>query len=241
MLAYVSYLFYVSMSQMQFYAYAGDTIHPKVLKSAKEQFAFKYSKSELALLQANLVDVQKINSNLKVDLAYATNNNFTKSILYADIKRAFLQMPIAEKLNKAQQFATELDSTLSIVVLDAARPQSVQLKMWEWAKAEGKTRYVASPWKGSIHNYGCAVDATLMRGDSLLDMGTVYDYFGEAAEPRYQWQLLKEGKLTQAQIDNRQLLKKVMKAGGFYPILTEWWHFNGLSKDRARQYYEIIE
>ncbi|MEZ5023220.1 MAG: M15 family metallopeptidase [Chitinophagales bacterium] len=96
-------------------------------------------------------------------------------------------------------------------------------------------------WTGSNHNFGCAVDVKYYGKDSLLDMGTTYDYFGPEAEPRYQWQYLKEGKLTQTQIDNRLLLKNVMKAAGFQAIQTEWWHFNGISKEQETEdYYRIV-
>jgi len=33
----------------------------------------------------------------------------------------------------------------------------------------------------------------------------------------------------------------VMRAGGFWVIETEWWHFNAYTRDRAKELYEIVE
>ncbi len=237
---YVCWLFSASIHQLEIFGEQMNFSKAAIVIESKD-FKFSYSNTERQFLRYGLVDIQKLNPDLKVELAYATNENLTGGILYQDLKRGFLQTIAANKLVTAQQNLELIDSTLSIVVLDAARPQSIQFKLWEWAKENGMEKYVASPWSGSNHNFGCAVDVTLVSKDSLLDMGTKYDYFGPEAEPRYQWQLLKEGKLSQTQIDNRLLLKDVMKSAGFSPIQTEWWHFNGLSKERAREYYKLIK
>ena len=77
-------------------------------------------------------------------------------------------------------------------ILDAARPRSVSRAMWEKMKGTKFERYVANPEKGSMHNYGCAVDLSIMKKNELLDMGTKYDYFGELAQPRYEMKFLTE-------------------------------------------------
>jgi zinc D-Ala-D-Ala dipeptidase len=33
----------------------------------------------------------------------------------------------------------------------------------------------------------------------------------------------------------------VMKAVGYMPIDYEWWHFNAVSRNEAKQLYRIIE
>jgi len=101
---------------------------------------------------------------------------------------------------------------------------------------------VANPKAGSIHNYGCAVDITIsdMSG-TRLDMGTPLDFFGELAQPRYEEKFLKEGKLTEEQVANRRLLRKVMYAAGFQGIKNEWWHFEAFDKKHIRKTYSIVE
>jgi D-alanyl-D-alanine dipeptidase len=53
--------------------------------------------------------------------------------------------------------------------------------------------------------------------------------------------MLKEGKLTQQQIDNRNLLKSCMKQAGFIAILTEWWHFEAYDKYYTRAHFKIVK
>ena len=93
-----------------------------------------------------------------------------------------------------------------------------------------------------MHNFGAAVDLTIADSTGqALDMGTPYDYFGELAYPKLQWDLLKQGKLTRAQIDNRSLLNAVMIRAGFFGIQTEWWHYNSCTRKVARERYKIVE
>ena len=72
-------------------------------------------------------------------------------------------------------------------------------------------------------------------------MGTKYDFFGHLAYPRFESQMLREGKLSEQQISNRTLLRKVMKSVNYVPITSEWWHFNFYSRKLAEEYYEIVK
>ena len=110
------------------------------------------------------------------------------------------------------------------------------MPIWE------KTKFVSNPKNGSLHNYGCAVDLTIahLNGDTL-DMGAGYDDSRKIAYPRYEKAYLDSGMLSTQQIENRELLRETMRAGGFWNIQTEWWHFNRYSRDKAKQMFEIIE
>ena len=60
----------------------------------------------------------------------------------------------------------------SLQILDAARPRSVSRAMYEQMKGTRFERFVANPSKGSMHNYGIAVDITIVDGNGEeLDMG----------------------------------------------------------------------
>lgn len=72
-------------------------------------------------------------------------------------------------------------------------------------------------------------------------MGTAYDFFGKAAEPRHEVDLWKEGTLTSTQFANRLLLREVMLRAGFRILGHEWWHFDCASSDQARKKYRVIE
>ena len=192
-----------------------------------------------------LVDVQTVDPTILVDLKYSTTDNFVGKDVYGDLTKAYLQPATARKLASASKYLQAHHPNLRLLVYDAARPRSAQWNLWNALPnlPERKRQlYVADPRKGSIHNYGCAVDLTVATQDGMpLDMGTKYDFFGELAYPSRETQLLKAGKLTQQQIDNRQTLRTAMRQGGFTPIEYEWWHFNALSRAKAKMAFRIVE
>jgi len=156
----------------------------------------------------------------------------------------YLQPSVAEDLIKCQNALKEIDSNLTLLVYDGVRPRSVQQIMWDALDMpiHEKTKFVSNPKNGSIHNYGAAVDLTI--SDSLgnpIDMGAGYDDIRKIAYPRHEKAYLDSGLLSLDQIENRKLLRKVMKAGGFWNIQTEWWHFNRYNRDKAKSLFEIVE
>jgi len=241
LLAYAIWVFVVAMQNFQYESYSANVMQTAEIKIHSNQFQLKYTPKEQYLLSIGMVDVATIDSTIIIDLIYAKASNFTEKILYTDIKRAFLQSIIAEKLKSSQAYLHTIDSSLNIVVFDATRPRSVQSEMWNWAVENSMQQYVGDPVFGSVHQFGCAVDVSIMGKDSLLDMGTRVDFFGPEAEPRNHWKLLQEGRLTQEQLDNRLLLRSVMRKGGFMALETEWWHFNGISKGLAKTYFPLVE
>ena len=199
---------------------------------------------EQILIDAGLVDIQLIDSTLLIDLRYTTVNNFLKEDVYGGLNKAYLQPSIAVDLARCQTKLKEIDSTLTLLIYDGVRPRSVQQKMWDILDMpiSEKTKFVSNPKNGSIHNYGAAVDLTIANIDGTpLDMGADFDDIRKIAYPRLESQFLKSGELSQQQVDNRILLRKVMKAGGFYNIQTEWWHFNRYNRNKAKSMFEIIE
>lgn len=199
---------------------------------------------EQILIDANLVDIQTVDSSILIDLRYSSTNNFLHEDVYGDLNKVYLQPSIAEDLSLCQQKLKEIDSSLTLLVYDGVRPRSVQQKMWDILDMPigEKTKFVSNPKNGSIHNYGAAVDLTIAKLDGTpLDMGADFDDIRKIAYPRLESQFLESGELTQQQVDNRKLLRKVMKAGGFYNIQTEWWHFNRYNRNKAKEMYEIVE
>ena len=102
--------------------------------------------------------------------------------------------------------------------------------------------YVSNPAHGGgLHNYGLAVDVSIVDGQGKpLPMGTPIDYLDKEAHITAEEQLVAQGKLTEAERQNRLLLRRVMKNAGFRPLPTEWWHFNRYSRQTARQRFPII-
>lgn len=204
----------------------------------------RIGKLERSFIQLGLVDIQKNDSSLHVDLRYSTTNNFLGKDVYGSLWRAYLQPDVADKLSKAQQYLKQQHPGYSLVVFDAVRPLSIQQLMWDTIKYSGvdKMKYLTNPKYGSLHNFGAAVDISIL--DSLnneLDMGTAFDYFGELAHPQLELKMMNEGKISHAQLMNRQLLRSVMYSAGFFNIQTEWWHFNACSREKALMLYKIIQ
>ncbi len=200
---------------------------------------------EDAMKKQGLVDVQTVDSSILVELKYSTTDNFVGKDVYGDLTRAYMQPMAAQKLARASRALQAKHPNLRLLVYDAARPRAAQWNLWNalpnLSEAE-RRKYVADPRQGSIHNYGCAVDLTLATKEGkALDMGTKYDYFGELAYPSQEQRLLKAGKLTKQQIENRQMLRTAMHAGGFSHIEYEWWHFNALARSKAKMMFRIVD
>ncbi|WP_428655597.1 M15 family metallopeptidase [Runella sp.] len=205
----------------------------------------KISPFERKFIDRGLVDIQKLDPTIKVDLKYSTTDNFIKEDVYGDLERAYLQPMAAEKLAKANKFLKQEKPGYTLLVYDGARPRSVTKIFWARMSHLPYNRredFVADPAKGSIHNFGCAVDLTIAdEKGRALDMGTIFDFFGELAEPRREAAMRKAGKLTAQQLENRKLLRRVMKKSGYTSIETEWWHYNAMSRENAKAKYGFIE
>jgi D-alanyl-D-alanine dipeptidase len=192
-----------------------------------------------------LIDVQSMNDQIFADLRYATDSNFMGFQLYETIKRPYLQPDVAERLSKCQDYLSEMDSSLHLLIYDASRPVSVQKLMWEALDTippSLRGRYVSNPNNRSLHNMGAAVDLTICDGDGRpLDMGAGFDEFAEIAYPRMEAHFLKTGALSKKQHFNRLLLRKVMRSQKFRQLPTEWWHYNAYSRDVARSKYSVLK
>jgi D-alanyl-D-alanine dipeptidase len=197
---------------------------------------------ESKLRQNKLVDIQSIDPSLQVDLRYSSTNNFLGEDVYGDLKKCYLHKAVAVKLKNAQKYLRMKYPDYSLIIFDGVRPRRIQYKMWNLVKGTDKQKFVADPKTGSIHNYGCAVDLSIVDGKgNELDMGTPFDYFGDLTQPRHEKKFLKEGKLTLPQVKNRKLLREIMEKAGFKGILSEWWHFNGFPKKYVKEHYKMIE
>lgn len=200
------------------------------------------SATALYMDSLGLINVAELDSSIAVKLMYTQADNFTGKILYDDLTEAYLHPDAAHALLEAQKALKQLHPSYSLLIYDAARPMSVQKKMWNVVKGTSKFRYVSNPNRGGgLHNYGLAVDISIQ--DSLgrpLPMGTKIDHLGIEAHITQESELVRSGKITEAERQNRILLRKVMKQAGFRALPSEWWHFNKCSREEARQRYRLI-
>jgi D-alanyl-D-alanine dipeptidase len=162
-----------------------------------------------------LVDLEKFVPGLVMDIRYATTNNFTGEKIYT-LAKAYARRPVAESLKKIQ---AELKTQgLGIKIFDAYRPYKATVKFYE---VYHDTTYVASPYRGSRHNRGCALDLTVinLKTGEELEMPTGYDSFKKEAWPSTPV----SDPVIRA---NRKLLIDVMEKHGFKVNGSEWWHYD---------------
>jgi zinc D-Ala-D-Ala dipeptidase len=166
---------------------------------------------------AALVEISRLDSTIRLDIRYATPNNFMRRPMYAEA-RAFLQEPAAAALVRVHKSLCKRG--LGLLVFDGYRPWSVTKKFWDETPREAH-KFVADPRKGSRHNRGCAVDLSLyeLKTGREIVMPSPYDAFTRSSAARY------EGG-TREQRAMRDLLRTAMKAEGFTVNHAEWWHFD---------------
>lgn len=169
------------------------------------------------LRTSDLVEVAALEPGIKLDVRYATTNNFMGRVLYSQ-PRVFLRRPAAQALVRAHRNLAK--SGYGLLLFDGYRPWRVTKAMWD-ATPPAKRAFVANPVEGSKHNRGCAVDLSTYHLDSgrEAEMPSAYDEFSERASPAYRGG-------TPGQRARRDLLRRVMEAEGFTVEPNEWWHFN---------------
>jgi D-alanyl-D-alanine dipeptidase len=167
-----------------------------------------------AVSDTAFVDLNTLGADFVYDMKYATDDNFLKAKVY-DCGVCMLRLKTANALVAASKAFAE--KGYKIKIFDCYRPLDIQKKMWAIVP---NPNYVADPAKGSIHNRGGAVDITIVdKNGEELDMGTAFDFFGEAASHDYR-------KLSRKVRRNRALLKAIMEQNGFSGFGPEWWHYN---------------
>jgi D-alanyl-D-alanine dipeptidase len=166
---------------------------------------------------SDLVDVAKLDPRIKLDIRYATTDDFLSTPVYTSA-RAFLQRPAAEALLHAHREL--MKQGYGLLIFDAYRPWYVTRIFWD-ATPPDKHEFVADPAKGSRHNRGCAVDLTLydLKTGKEIEMTGVYDEMSERSYPNYTGG-------TPEQRAHRDLLRRAMEQQGFQVFDSEWWHFD---------------
>jgi D-alanyl-D-alanine dipeptidase len=168
-------------------------------------------------LPPDLVELTRLDPTIRLDVRYATTNNFMGARFYSSA-RAFLQRPAAEALVRAHR---QLRSQgYGLLIHDGYRPWYVTWMFWE-ATPDPLRIFVANPANGSRHNRGCAVDLTLydLRTGEPVEMTGGYDEMSPRSFPEYQGG-------TSRQRWHRALLRQAMEAEGFTVYEAEWWHFD---------------
>jgi D-alanyl-D-alanine dipeptidase len=183
----------------------------------REALAAKPPREQGRFRQADLVELVKLDPTIKLDVRYATSNNFLGTPVYTQA-RAFLQRPAAEAVVRASAALRPLG--YGLIIHDGYRPWYVTKMFWDATPNKQKI-FVADPKEGSKHNRGCAVDLSLydLKTGQEVVMPSGYDEMTERAYANYAGGSAEERA-------RRAVLRKAMVAQGFEVNPTEWWHFD---------------
>ena len=165
----------------------------------------------------DLVELITLDPSIKLDIRYATTNNFLGTPFYTSA-RAFMERPAAEALVRAHRSLAK--EGYGLLIHDAYRPWQVTKLFWEATPDSGRI-FVADPSKGSKHNRGAAVDLTLyeLATGKPVKMVGGYDEMSSRSFPEYRGG-------TSLERWHRELLRDSMEAQGFSVNEHEWWHFD---------------
>ena len=166
---------------------------------------------------ADLAELVKLDSGIKLDIRYATSDNFLSTPVYTQA-RAFMQRPAAEALVRVNKKLRA--AGYGLIIHDAYRPWYVTKMFWD-ATPVDKHIFVANPAEGSKHNRGCAVDLSIyeLKTGKTVEMPGVYDEMTERSFANYPGG-------TDEQRQRRRVLRQAMESEGFIANPEEWWHFD---------------
>jgi D-alanyl-D-alanine dipeptidase len=165
----------------------------------------------------DLVELKKLDPTIKLEIRYATTNNFLGTPMYTQA-RAFMQRPAAEAVARANKKLKA--QGFGLLIHDGYRPWYVTKMFWD-ATPDDKRIFVANPAEGSKHNRGCAVDLSMydLKTGKAISMPSGYDEMSPRAFSDYPGG-------TAEQNRHRAILRSAMESEGFFVNPKEWWHFD---------------
>ena len=168
----------------------------------------------------DFISLKELDPDIIIDLVYATENNFTKQVVY-DFTTAIARKGSALKLAHASEILKKQGYRLK--VWDAYRPVKSQIKLFE---VYPDPTFVAKPDPNFSHQKGVTFDVTLtdMAGNELK-MPTTFDDFSTKAKrtSKELW--------TDEELQNYTILNDAMTQAGFVGYINEWWDFRDSQMD----------
>jgi zinc D-Ala-D-Ala dipeptidase len=194
-------------------------------------------------LPDGFVRLDAVAPGIAQDMRYATPDNFTGDVVpgYA-APVCILTRAAADALLRAAQ--TLARDGYGLKVFDCYRPQRAVDAFVAFVEGPAPSPQPATYHPGlpkhrliaegfiasrSSHSRGSAVDLTLTRDGTAVDMGTIFDFFGPASAHGARG-------LSPDATANRRRLRHAMERAGFRAYAKEWWHYTLIGEpfpDRA--------
>ena len=199
-------------------------------------------------LEAGFVYLNDIDDSIVVNLKYYSSENFTGQFVEGyHSNNAILTKESALALSNAQDDFNKLG--YSLILYDAYRPQRAVDFFVQWSKnlndTINKRIYYPNIKKSELfelgyiayksgHSRGSTVDVSLVEisTNKLLDMGTIFDYFGIESHTFFD-------DISEKQKSNRLILYEIMSNNGFKNYSKEWWHFT-LKNEPYQKYFDFL-
>ena len=174
------------------------------------------------------VKIEDYIPEIKIEMPYATVNNFTEQKIY-DFSDAYLRYGTVIKLKAASDILKV--QGLGLKIWDAFRPISAQEKLYEAYPDPNVVSHPVTGYRG--HCRGNAVDVTMvdLTTGEELKMPTGFDNFTAYADRDY-------SDCGETAAANAQLLEEVMTECGFKPLQSEWWHYTDTDTYPVEEYFE---
>lgn len=199
-------------------------------------------------MEKGFVFLDEVLPGIRWDAKYATWDNFTgKPVVGYEVNRIAGTRELAAALLVVQKKAAELG--YGLLLWDGYRPQRAVDRFLQWSEEpeDGSTQskhypniirsdmirmgYVAAQ---SGHSRGSAIDLTLFRIDSneLVPMGGDFDLMDVISHHEAKG-------ITEAEADNRRILRSIMESAGFNAYEYEWWHYSLKNEPYPGTYFDF--
>jgi D-alanyl-D-alanine dipeptidase len=173
----------------------------------------------------------------------------------SDVPHPFVRQEVWNRLVKAAKTLQAIDSDYVLRIWYAYRPLSIQTAWFNEQYTKLRKKFpllsefeimdkahllVAVPDVAG-HPTGAALDLTISKNGKDLHMGCAYLDFDSGLAPVFC------DEISENQMTNRMLLRKVMIENEFAPFNGEWWHFSYGDKEwaafwnRSHALFDVIE
>lgn len=199
-------------------------------------------------MEKGFVFLDEVIPGIRWDAKYATWDNFTgKPVAGYEVNRIAGTHALAAALLAAQKQAAGLG--YGLLLWDGYRPRRAVERFLQWSQEpeDGRTQsrhypninrsdmiekgYIAAQ---SSHSRGSAIDLTLYHTDTgeLAPMGGGFDLMDALSHHGAKG-------ITEAEANNRWVLRSIMESSGFSSYACEWWHYTLRNEPYPQTYFDF--